>query len=159
MPRKRASTRFFQRDIRLPMIQMSMRPAPIRTIRARSSDIPIEKLSHGGCAHQAVERLRREFTILIVNALDADDQMASGPVVTDTLNEAAPVNVPAFERLEIDGAAIPHVDRFGANLGGEQVQEQCYRGSDHGIRQDIANPSAAEIRRHHTSLDSAAMSR
>jgi hypothetical protein len=101
------------------MIRTSMRPALIRTIRARSPDIPIEKLPHGWCGHQTLERLRRKFTILIVNALDAGDQMALGLVVTDTLNEAAPVDVPAFERLEIDGAATLHVDRFGANLRGE----------------------------------------
>ena len=69
--------------------------------------------------HQTVERLRRKFTILIVNALDADDHVALGLVVTDTLNEAAPVDVPALERLEIDRAAISHVDRFGANFRGE----------------------------------------
>jgi len=79
----------------------------------------MEKLPHRWCAHQTVERLRRKFTILIVNALDADDHMALGLVVTDTLNEAAPVDVPAFERLEIDRAAISHVDCFGANLRGE----------------------------------------
>jgi hypothetical protein len=101
------------------MIRISMRPALIRTIRARSPDIPIEKLPHGWCGHQTVERLGRKFTILIVNALDADDHMALGLVVADTLNEAAPVDVPAFERLEIDSAAISHVDRFGANLRGE----------------------------------------
>jgi hypothetical protein len=91
----------------------------MRTIRARSPDILIEKLAHGWCAHQTVERQRRKLAILIVNALDVDDHMASGLVVTDTLNEAAPVNVPALERLEIDGAAISYVDRFGANLRGE----------------------------------------
>jgi hypothetical protein len=145
-----------------------MRPALVRTIRARSPDILIEKLAHGWCAHQTVERQHRKFTILIVNALDADDQMALSLVVTDALNEAAPVDVPALECLEIDGAEISHVDRFGANLRGEQVQEQCCRGSDHGIRQDIGNPVSsnpgmspkhAETRRNHTSLDSAGMSR
>ena len=50
------------------MIRISMRPALIRTIRARSPDIPIEKLPHGWCAHQSLERLRWKFTILIVNA-------------------------------------------------------------------------------------------
>jgi hypothetical protein len=101
------------------MIRISMRPALIRTIRARSPDISIEKLPHGWCAHQTLERPRRKFTILIVNALDADDHKALGLVVTDTLKEGAPVDVPAFERLEIDSAAISHVDRFGANLRGE----------------------------------------
>jgi hypothetical protein len=101
------------------MIRISMRPASIRTIRARSPDIPIEKLPHGWCAHQAVECLRRQCAILIVDALDTDDHLALGAVVTDTLNEAAPVDVSAFERLEINSAAISHVDRFGADLRGE----------------------------------------
>jgi hypothetical protein len=101
------------------MIRISMRPACIRANRARSPDIPIEKLPHRWCGHQTIERLRRKFTILIVNALDADDHVALGLVVTDTLNEAAPVDVPALERLEIDRAAISHVDRFGANFRGE----------------------------------------
>jgi hypothetical protein len=104
---------------RLLIIRIPVRPALVRTIRARSPDILIEKLAHGWRAHQTVERQRRKFTILIVNALDVDDHMVLGLVVTDTLNEAAPVNVPALERLEIDGAAISHIDRFGANLRGE----------------------------------------
>jgi len=56
--------------------------------------------------------------------LTADDQSALRLVVADALTEAAAVDIPALERPEIDGAAIPDVNRFGADLRGEYVQEE-----------------------------------
>jgi hypothetical protein len=68
---------------------------------------------------KGLERRYRKFAILIINAFDVDDHMALALIVTSTLNEAAPVDIPARERPEIDGAAVFHVDRFGANLCGQ----------------------------------------
>jgi hypothetical protein len=79
----------------------------------------VEELAHGGRGHQAVIGLGRQFAILGVGSFDDDDQVASRLVVADALNQAAAVDVPALERSEVDGAAIPDVDRFGADLRGE----------------------------------------
>ncbi len=95
-----------------------MRPAIIWAIRA--PDVAIEELAHRGCAHQAVEGGRRKFAVLIIAALDADDHGALRMIVADALNEAAAGDVAAFERPEVDGTAIPDINRFGSNLRGEQ---------------------------------------
>jgi hypothetical protein len=115
---------------------MPMRPAIVWAIRAGSPDAAIEKLPHRRRAHQGRERRCRKFAVLIVNAVDVDDHLALGFIVTDALNEAAPVDIPALERPEIDGAAISDVDRFGANLGGQKVQEHGCCRSDHGIHRN-----------------------
>jgi hypothetical protein len=105
-------------------------------------------------------------------------------VVAHPLNEAAAIDIPALERRKIDGAAISHLDRFGANLRGEQVQEQGCCGSDHGARKlsalgeggkwpgygyrgllaiinsaRVLMDKQAETRGNHTSLDSIGTSR
>jgi hypothetical protein len=54
-----------------------------------------------------------------VDPIDGDDQVALSAVVADTLKDAAAVDIPALERPEVDGAAISHVNRFGADLRGE----------------------------------------
>jgi hypothetical protein len=52
---------------------------------------------------------------VIIYALQIYDHVALRFVVTDALNEAAPIDVPALERFEVDWAAILHVNRFRPN--------------------------------------------
>ena len=158
-----------------------MRPAIVAAVRSRSPDIPVEVLAHRGRAHQVVERRRRDVAVLVVAAVDADDQIVLGFVVADPLYEAAPVDIPAFEWAEVDRATIPDLYRFEARLGMAQKKYECCRCPDHaacagrslslislapdypigpiqeGLRWPRAprsRPNPAETRRNHTSLDS-----
>jgi len=108
-PRRRP--RLFHAD-REPAAGPLRCPASVHT----SPDISVEELAHRRGAHQVLERWRRQTAILVVDASDAHDQGALRPIVADPLDEAAAVDVPALERSEIDQAAIPHIDGFGAEL-------------------------------------------
>src|ERR1700704_5212818 len=113
------------------MIRSSRCPAIVTATGLRSPDIPVEELAHRWRAHQVLECRRRHIAELIVTAFDADDQTALRLVVADALNETAAVDVAALERAEIDGAAVPDVNRFGAELRGEPEQEEGCRCPDH----------------------------
>ena len=93
----------------------------------------VEEPAHRRRAQQGVVGLGRQIAILVVGSLDRDDQVAPRAVVADALHDAAAGDVAALERSEIDRAAIPDINGFGADLGGKQMQKQR-RNSDHGAR-------------------------
>ncbi len=68
----------------------------------------------------------------MIVAADRDDQVASRPVVADSLQDGAAVDVAAFEGREIDGLAAADLDRLGDVRGGEELREQDCDGPDHG---------------------------
>jgi hypothetical protein len=68
----------------------------------------------------------------MIVATDRDDQVASRPVVADSLQDGAAVDVAAFEGCKIDGLAAADLDRLGDDRGGEELREQDCDGPDHG---------------------------
>src|SRR6266404_5988796 len=68
---------------------------------------------------------------MIIGAAQIDNHVALSLVVADTLNETTSVDIATFECLQINRAAIFHVNGFRTNFGGEQKQEKGCRHSDH----------------------------
>src|SRR5882762_2992864 len=99
------------------MIRLPMRAAIVAVARTRFPDILVEKLAHRRRGHEAVEGLLRQIAIIIVAAPDADDQIALRVIVADALDQAAAVDVAAFERRKVDRAAVLDVDPLRANRG------------------------------------------
>jgi hypothetical protein len=115
------------------MIRRSTRSAIVAVVHPRSPDVLVEELAHRRRADESVERLRRQFAIVIVTALDADDQGALRLVVADALDQAAAVDIAAVERPEVDGAAVPDVNRLGAERGRQQERDDACCRSDHDV--------------------------
>jgi len=55
-----------------------------------------------------------------------------GAVVADALKHRAAIDVTAFERREVDEAAITGLDRLGHDRRGDELCKQKCQGPDHG---------------------------
>ena len=101
-----------------------MRPAIVGLGRL---DVRVEVLAHRRGIEERIMRELRQFAIMVVRSAVLDEHVAVRAVVTYPSDQAAPADVLTLEALEIDPAAIPHVDGFSLLPGGGEKQ-----GEDEG---------------------------
>ena len=82
-----------------------------------------------GAFRNASTTLLRQIAVLVVDRVAPDDHVPVRLVVADPLDEAAPGDVLAVERLEIDRSAISHVNALGfPGRGEEQGDDESEAG-------------------------------
>lgn len=90
-----------------------MGSAIVRAVRARSFDVCIIIAAHRRGIEKCRDDALRNFAIVVISRAKLNNHVLVLRIVAETVDEAAPGNVLARKRLQIDGTAIFDIDRFG----------------------------------------------
>jgi hypothetical protein len=96
--------------------------------------------SHRWRVQKRIARVLRQIAILVIDRVALHQHATACAVVADPADDAAPGDVLTVERLEIDRAAIPHVNDLGCfpGRGEEQSEDEGKTGHDVVHRQGAA---------------------
>jgi hypothetical protein len=97
----------------------SVVPSAAFTAYEFAADMSVEEARSRLCLDQPRRRSLRHIAVLAPGAAKLDHQIAVGLVVTDAANEAA-FDPGAVDIIEIEAAALPHIDLFRQPGRGQQ---------------------------------------
>jgi len=110
-----------------------MCPAGVRPATVGAFDVRPVIPSHRGRVQKRIERVLWQIAILVVGRVALHEHAAAFCIVADPADDAAPGDVLAIERLEIDRSPIFHVNDLGFFpwRGEEQRKDESKTG--HGV--------------------------
>jgi hypothetical protein len=103
-----------------------MCPAIKRPIRSAAPDIGLEVSAHGFRGQECVNSALSYLAVVVVGALEQDDHVLLGRVITNPLHEAATVNGGTLESVKGDGAAIFDCHSLGGCSARESRAKPCH---------------------------------
>ena len=103
------------------------------SIRARSLDLLIVKLSHGRSGQKGFKGRCWHLAIVVIGAAKIDEQVALCLLVTNALDEAAARRIGAGERSKVNRAAVLDIDRLRTHWSRDEDCKDRRNKSDHDI--------------------------